>query len=79
MPDKTSPAMRQFLEIKGRHPDALLFFQMGDFFEMFFDDALVGSKVLELTLTSRQKDANGNPISMCGVPIHAADTYSTRL
>lgn len=79
IPGKTSPAMRQFLEIKGRHPDAILFFQMGDFFEMFFEDALVGAKVLELTLTSRQKDADGNPISMCGVPIHAADTYSTRL
>ena len=74
-----SPAMRQFLEIKSRHPDSLLLFQMGDFFEMFFEDALVGAKVLELTLTSRQKDSDGGPIPMCGVPVHALDSYSSRL
>ncbi len=73
-----TPAMRQFLEIKSRHPDALLFFQLGDFFEMFYEDAQVGAKVLELTLTSRQKDGNG-PIPMCGVPVHAAGAYSARL
>jgi DNA mismatch repair protein MutS len=76
--ENATPAMRQFLEIKSRHPDSLLFFQMGDFFEMFYEDAQVGGKVLELTLTSRQKDGNG-PIPMCGVPIHAVDTYSARL
>lgn len=76
--ENATPAMRQFLEIKSRHPDSLLFFQLGDFFEMFYEDALVGAKVLELTLTSRQKDGNG-PIPMCGVPIHAAGSYSARL
>ncbi len=76
--ENATPAMRQFLEIKSRHPDALLFFQLGDFFEMFYEDAEVGAKVLELTLTSRQKDDSG-PIPMCGVPVHAAGTYSARL
>ncbi|MEE9256940.1 MAG: DNA mismatch repair protein MutS [bacterium] len=70
--------MRQFLEIKSRLPDAILFFQMGDFFEMFYEDARVAAKALELTLTSRQKDDDG-PIPMCGVPIHAASAYSARL
>ncbi|MDP6279907.1 MAG: DNA mismatch repair protein MutS, partial [Nitrospinota bacterium] len=71
--------MRQFLEIKSRHPDVILFFQMGDFFEMFYEDAHIAAKELELTLTSRQKDSDGVPISMCGVPLHAGDAYSARL
>ncbi len=77
--EKPSPAMRQFLEIKSRHPDVILFFQMGDFFEMFYEDAHIAAKELELTLTSRQKDSDGVPISMCGVPLHAGDAYSARL
>ncbi len=75
----TTPVMRQYLENKREHPDAILFFRMGDFYEMFFEDALTASKVLELSLTSRSRDTSGSPIPMCGVPHHAVDTYVTRL
>src|SRR5580765_7339921 len=74
-----TPAMRQYLDAKQQHRDAILLFRMGDFFEMFYEDALVGSRALDLTLTSRSKDANGGGIPMCGVPFHAVDTYITRL
>lgn len=78
--EKTAtPAMRQFHDIKRQVPDAILFFRMGDFYEMFYDDALTVARALELTLTSRQKDATGAAIPMCGVPYHAADTYIGRL
>ena len=70
--------MRQYLEMKRRYPDAMLFFQLGDFFEMFYEDAKLGAKVLELALTSRQSDDKG-PIPMCGVPCHSASTYCGRL
>ncbi|MBI3025242.1 MAG: DNA mismatch repair protein MutS, partial [Candidatus Tectomicrobia bacterium] len=70
--------MRQYLEMKARHPDAILFFQMGDFYEMFYEDAQEAAKALELALTSRQSDADG-PIPMCGVPIHAYASYCARL
>ena len=73
-----SPAMRQYLEMKRRYPDAILFFQLGDFFEMFYEDAKLGAKVLELALTSRQSDEKG-PIPMCGVPCHSASSYCGRL
>ncbi len=70
--------MRQFLDIKERHPDAIVFFRLGDFYEMFFDDAVVASGLLDLTLTTRDK---GKPdaIPMCGVPHHAARNYVARL
>ncbi len=71
--------MRQYLDAKQQHRDAILFFRMGDFYEMFYEDALVAARALELTLTSRSKDASGNGIPMCGVPFHAADTYIARL
>jgi DNA mismatch repair protein MutS len=71
--------MRQFHDVKRQVPDAILFFRMGDFYEMFYDDALTAARALELTLTSRQKDATGAAIPMCGVPYHAADTYIGRL
>ena len=71
--------MRQYLEAKREHPDAIVFFRMGDFYEMFYEDALTAARVLELTLTSRSKDAGGSPIPMCGVPHHAAEGYLTRL
>ena len=71
--------MRQYLDAKQRHPDALLFFRMGDFYEMFYEDALTAARALELTLTSRSKDTNGSSIPMCGVPFHAADGYVARL
>ena len=71
--------MRQYLDAKARYRDAILFFRMGDFYEMFYEDALTAARALELTLTSRSKDAAGNAIPMCGVPFHAADGYITRL
>jgi DNA mismatch repair protein MutS len=74
-----TPAMRQYLDAKAQHRDAIVFFRMGDFFEMFYEDALTAARALDLTLTSRSKDANGSGIPMCGVPFHAADTYITRL
>ncbi|MCG6923121.1 MAG: DNA mismatch repair protein MutS [Acidobacteria bacterium] len=74
-----TPAMRQFHRMKAEHPDALLFFRMGDFYELFFDDAVVASKALEIALTSRSKDRNGEPVPMCGVPYHAATGYIARL
>ena len=71
--------MRQYLDAKRQYRDAIVFFRMGDFYEMFYEDALVASRVLELTLTSRAKDSLGNSIPMCGVPFHAADSYLGRL
>jgi DNA mismatch repair protein MutS len=75
----TTPAMRQYLDAKRQYRDAIVFFRMGDFYEMFYEDALVAARALELTLTSRSKDAGGNGIPMCGVPFHAADSYIARL
>ena len=74
-----TPAMRQYVEAKQRYPDAILLFRMGDFYEMFYEDALVAARALELTLTSRAKDGQGAAIPMCGVPHHAVDTYLARL
>jgi DNA mismatch repair protein MutS len=71
--------MRQYFEAKRQYRDAVLFFRMGDFYEMFYEDALTAARALELTLTSRSKDASGGAIPMCGVPHHAADTYIARL
>src|SRR3954471_8316266 len=74
-----TPAMRQYLDAKQQHRDSIVLFRMGDFYEMFYEDALVASRALEITLTSRSKDANGGGIPMCGVPHHAVDTYIARL
>src|SRR3954467_2125046 len=74
-----TPAMRQYLDAKQQHRDAILLFRMGDFYEIFYEDALVAACTLEITLTSRSKDANGGGIPMCGVPHHAVDGYITRL
>ena len=74
-----TPAMRQYFEAKRQYRHALLFFRMGDFYEMFYEDALVASRALDLTLTSRSKDSSGAAVPMCGVPFHAADGYITRL
>jgi DNA mismatch repair protein MutS len=71
--------MRQYLDAKRQYRDAILFFRMGDFYEMFYEDALTAARALELTLTSRSKDASGGAIPMCGVPHHAGDTYIARL
>ncbi|BDR56759.1 DNA mismatch repair protein MutS [Xylocopilactobacillus apis] len=80
MPQKVSdsPMMRQYREIKEIYPDAFLFFRVGDFYEMFYDDAVKGSQLLELTLTSRSKSAD-EQIPMCGVPHHAIDKYLSEL
>ncbi|GKQ42123.1 DNA mismatch repair protein MutS [Companilactobacillus sp. RD055328] len=76
MPQKTedTPMMQQYYQIKNKYPDAFLFYRVGDFYELFQEDAIKGSQVLELTLTARNKNAD-EPIPMCGVPYHAADNY----
>ena len=74
-----TPMMRQYQEIKRLNPGALVFFRLGDFYEMFYEDAVVGSRELEITLTSRHADRQGTPIPMCGVPHHALDNYLARL
>src|ERR1700694_193130 len=79
MTTAATPAMRQYLDAKEQHRDAILFFRMGDFYEIFFEDALIAARALELTLTSRSKEANGTAIPMCGVPYHAVDGYIARL
>ena len=73
-----TPAMAQWFAIKADHPDALLFFRMGDFYELFFADAEAASAALDIALTHRGEHA-GAPIQMCGVPVHAADAYLARL
>ena len=73
-----TPMMQQYLRIKAEHPDILLFYRMGDFYELFFDDAREAAKLLDITLTARGQ-SNGSPIPMAGVPYHAADTYLARL
>ena len=71
--------MRQYLDAKRQYRDAIVFFRMGDFYEMFYEDALVAARALDLTLTSRSKDAGGAGIPMCGVPFHAVDGYLAKL
>ncbi|HEV2425104.1 MAG TPA: DNA mismatch repair protein MutS [Terriglobia bacterium] len=78
MTDFSTPLMRQYSAIKARHPNALLLFRLGDFYELFFDDAVVASRELQITLTSRNKE-KGEPIPMCGVPYHAAEGYIAKL
>jgi DNA mismatch repair protein MutS len=73
-----TPMLRQYQELKQQHPGTLLFFRLGDFYELFFDDAVTGSRELQITLTARQKES-GNPIPMCGVPHHSAANYIARL
>ena len=77
--DNRTPMMRQYHRIKLEHPDMLLFFRLGDFYEMFYEDAVTGSRELEITLTSRNADRDGKPIPMCGIPHHAALNYVSRL
>ena len=76
--EQYTPMMQQFLRIKADHPNDILFYRMGDFYELFFDDAKRASEILDITLTARGK-ANGNPIPMCGVPYHAAEGYLAKL
>jgi DNA mismatch repair protein MutS len=78
MTEPTTPLMRQYHALKKQHPSALLLFRLGDFYELFYDDALVASRILQITLTSRNKE-KGQAVPMCGVPYHAAEGYITRL
>ncbi|CAN5177336.1 DNA mismatch repair protein MutS [soil metagenome] len=78
MQDFTTPMMRQYMEIKEKYTDCLLFFRMGDFYELFLEDATIGAKVLNIALTSRAKGRDGR-IPMAGVPYHAVDSYLSKL
>src|SRR5687768_182614 len=76
--EAATPMMAQYLETKAAHPDYLLFYRMGDFYELFFDDAVKASGALDIALTKRGRHL-GEDIPMCGVPVHAAETYLERL
>jgi DNA mismatch repair protein MutS len=79
MTDSTlTPMLQQYHELKRQHPGTLLFFRLGDFYELFFDDAVTGAREMEITLTARHKE-RGTPIPMCGIPHHAVSTYVARL
>ena len=78
MTEPSTPLMRQYSAIKKEHPTALLFFRLGDFYELFFDDAILASRELQITLTSRNKE-KGVAVPMCGVPYHAAEGYISKL
>ena len=78
MSEPTSPLMQQYNAIKTRYPHALLLFRLGDFYELFYEDAILAARELQITLTSRNRE-KGQPIPMCGVPYHAADGYIARL
>ena len=74
----STPMMKQYQELKQQYQDCLLFFRMGDFYELFMDDAQVGAKILDITLTSRSKGKDGK-IPMAGVPYHAVENYLYKL
>src|SRR2546423_15306299 len=76
--DVATPMMAQYLEIKGAHQDYLLFYRMGDFYELFFDDAVKAASALDIALTKRGKHL-GEGIPMCGVPVHSHEAYLSRL
>src|SRR5437588_1128897 len=78
MSDASTPLMRQYNSIKEQVPNALLMFRLGDFYELFFEDAVIAARELEITLTSRNKE-KGTSIPMCGVPHHAVEGYIARL
>jgi DNA mismatch repair protein MutS len=78
MNEPVTPLMQQYHAVKKQHPAALLLFRLGDFYELFFDDAVVASRILQITLTARNKE-KGDAIPMCGVPYHAAENYIARL
>ena len=78
MTEPSTPLMRQYTAIKREHPQALLFFRLGDFYELFFEDAVVAARELQITLTSRNKE-KGIAVPMCGVPYHSAENYIARL
>ncbi|KAB2890765.1 MAG: DNA mismatch repair protein MutS [Desulfobulbaceae bacterium] len=76
---KMTPMLQQYLEIKTQHPDAILFYRMGDFYEMFFEDAITASKILGIALTSRSSKEEENRIPMCGIPFHSSSGYLAKL
>ena len=76
--DDHTPMMQQYLRLKADHPHAIVFYRMGDFYELFFDDAHKAARLLDITLTHRGKSA-GNPIPMAGVPYHAVEGYLAKL
>lgn len=76
---KITPMMQQYLEIKAQHQDAILFYRLGDFYEMFFDDAVTASKVLGITLTSRNSKDDENRVPLCGIPYHAVSSYLAKM
>ena len=76
--EQHTPLMKQFFAAKAEHPDVLLFFRMGDFYELFYDDARKAARLLDITLTQRGSSA-GQPIPMAGVPAHAYEGYLARL
>src|SRR5579863_7341914 len=78
MTEPATPLMRQYHSIKGRYPHALVLFRLGDFYELFYEDAIAASRELQITLTSRNRE-RGEPVPMCGVPYHAAEGYIARL
>jgi len=78
MSEPTTPLMQQYHAVKSRYPHALLLFRLGDFYELFYEDAIIAARELQITLTSRNRE-KGQPIPMCGVPYHAADGYLARL
>ena len=78
MNEPTTPLMQQYHAVKKQHPAALLLFRLGDFYELFYDDAVVASRLLQITLTARNKE-KGQAVPMCGVPYHAAENYIARL
>ncbi|HXQ26217.1 MAG TPA: DNA mismatch repair protein MutS [Candidatus Acidoferrales bacterium] len=78
MTEPATPLMQQYHAVKKQHPAALLLFRLGDFYELFYDDAVLASRILQITLTARNKE-KGQPVPMCGVPYHAAENYIARL
>src|ERR1700742_3293502 len=78
IPSETTPALAQYLALKRAHPDCILFYRMGDFYELFFEDAGKAASALDIQLTKRGKH-EGEDIPMCGVPVHAAEAYLSRL
>jgi len=73
-----TPAMKQYIKLKAKYPDSLLLFRLGDFYELFFEDAKIASRVLEIALTTRERGKE-DPIPMCGVPYHSVDAYIEKL
>ncbi len=78
MPPDLTPLMRQYRQVKQRHPEAILFFRVGDFYEMFYEDAVEGSRLLDIALTSRDKN-KADQVPLCGIPYHAATAYIAKL